>query len=225
MGNIRIENKVVGFDNTHVTCEAVCFDLERNFAIRTQIKRSIVGNSGRYSEDMCTIVGNAGNSIALRNAVFAVIDASVVKKIYDAAKQKITGDVSDESKLIARRTVVFEGFKSAYHTMKLTDDEIAKAVGKSQINHITADDIVTLIGFEKSMAAGEMTPESVFRPTNITGPAPKPPSDKSGERILKLISEAKTKEALEKFKKDATSEAARNAYDLKFKELTSVTKS
>jgi hypothetical protein len=220
LGNIRIENRVVGYDATHVTCEAVCFDLERNFAMRTQIKRSIVGSSGRYSEDMCVIVGNAGNSVALRNAVFAVVDAAIVRKIYNAAKNKITGDVSDENKLLSRRNLLINGFKNIYSSFKLTDEEIAGAVGKKVVEHITADDLVVLIGFEKSLQAGELTFETIFRPNIVGKPVARPVvADKSAERIFQLIGNAKDLKALEKLSKDCTTNEARLAYDDKFKTL------
>ena len=218
MGNVRAEQRVVGYDQTHVTCEAVVFDLERNYAIRTQIRRSIVGSKGRYSEDMATIVGNAGNSIALRNAVFAVFDASIIKKVYNAAKQKITGDVSDVNKLTAKRIAVFEGFKNSYPDFKLSDTEICFAVKKQSPEHITSDDIVTLIGFENSIKGGEMTLESIFRPSANSVQIPKA-EDKSEERLIKLINSAKDRKSLEKLKPECKSIEAGRAYDAAYKTL------
>jgi hypothetical protein len=217
MGNMRIENKVVSYDATHVTCEATCFDLEKNFAIRTQIKRSISGKDGRYSEDMCTIIGNAGNAIALRNAIFAVVDSNIIDKIYSAAKQKITGDVSDEIKLIARRNTIIDGFKDTYKSYNLTDDEIAGSVGKASINHINANDLITLIGFEGSLSAGEITFDSVFRP--IAQRFAKPIENKTEERLILLLDSCKTRKELDKFKKDCSSTSSMSHFDKKYKEL------
>lgn len=221
-GNIRAENRVVGYDATHVTCEAIVFDLETNFAMRTQIKKSIVGNSGRFSEDMCTIVGNAGNAIALRNAVFAVIPKEVVNKIYKSALQKITGDVSDATKLMARTNIVIEGLKSTYSVQRLTEEEILASIGKASISHITADDIAVLIGFENALKTGETTFESVFRPQTKFTPKPVKGEDKSEERILTLIAAAKTMSKLENLKKDCTSREASIAFDKKMKELKEI---
>ena len=218
-GNIRAENRVVGYDATHVTCEAIVFDLETNFAMRTQIKKSIVGNNGRFSEDMCTIIGNAGNAISLRNAAFAVIPKEIVNKIYKAALQKITGDVSDATKLMTRTNLVIEGLKSSYSVQKLTDEEILASIGKASVNHITAEDIAVLIGYENSLKTGETTFESVFRPSTKFTPITVKGDDKSEERILQLIAAAKTEAALEKLKKDCSSRDASQAYDKKMKEL------
>lgn len=217
MGNMRIENRVVGFDGTHVTCEAVCFDLESNFAIRTQIKKSITGKSGTFSEDMQVIISNAGNSIALRNAIFAVIPKSIIDKVYNAALSVVTGDISDETKLTAKRTKVFNGFKDAYNEQKLTDIEICKAVGKESVANITGEDLVTLIGFQNSLKSGEMQFTSIFRPQINMTTAPISSKEKETERLLVLINASSSKATLEKLVKNLSTNEERIAYDDKMK--------
>jgi len=159
-GNLRIEAKVVAIDQTQVTSEAVCFDLENNLAIKTQVKRSIVGRTGRFSEDMITVTGNAANSIALRNAVLSVIPRSIVDKVYNSAKATITGDVSDKNKLLAKRKQVFDGLRD---TFNLSEKEILSAIGKAAIDHVTGDDLVVLIGIGTAIRDGDTTVEQAFK--------------------------------------------------------------
>ena len=159
-GNMRLDAKVVNIDGTHVTSEAVCFDLENNLAIKCQVKRSIVGKTGRFNDDMITVTGNAANSIALRNAVLSVIPRAVVEKAYNAAKQQITGDVSDKTKLIARRKQVLDGLKDTY---SISEKEILSAVGKAAIDHLTADDLVVLIGIGTAIKDGDTSVEMAFK--------------------------------------------------------------
>lgn len=173
-GNLRVEAKVVDIGTSQLTSEAVCFDLETNLAIKTQVKRSIMqhemkevggkwqrtGKMIRMTEDMITVTGNAANSIALRNAILSVIPRAVVDKVYNAAKQTITGDVSDETKLIARRKQVIDALKDTY---SVTEEEILKAIGKASINHIDADDLVILIGVGTAIKDGDTTVEQAFR--------------------------------------------------------------
>lgn len=159
-GNMRVEAKVVSIDEKTVTSEAVCFDLENNLAIKAQVKRSIVGRRGRFSEDMITVTGNAANSIALRNAVLSVIPRPVVDKVYNAAKRAITGDISDATKLIAKRKQVMDGFKDTYG---LNEQEVLSAVGKAAVEHLTGDDIVVLIGIAQAIKDGDTTVEESFR--------------------------------------------------------------
>lgn len=159
-GNLRVEAKVISVDQTQVTSESVCFDLENNLAIKTQVKRSIIGRTGRFSDDMITVTGNAANSIALRNAVLSVIPRAIVDKVYNAAKQTITGDVSDGAKLIAKRKQVLDALKDTYN---VTEKEILTAVGKAAIEHVNADDLVVLIGVGTAIKDGDTTVDQAFR--------------------------------------------------------------
>lgn len=159
-GNLRIEAKVVSIDATQITSEAVCFDLENNLAIKAQVKRSIMGRSGRFNDDMITVTGNAANSIALRNAVLSVIPRAIVDRVYNAAMQTITGDVSDAAKLIAKRKQVLDGLKDTY---QLTEKEILSAVGKAAVDHITVEDLVVLIGIGTAIKDGDTTIEIAFK--------------------------------------------------------------
>lgn len=172
-GNLRVEAKVVSIDGKQITSEAVCFDLENNLAIKAQIKRSITTKNGRMNDDMITVTGNAANSIALRNAILSVIPRAVVDKIYNAAKQTITGDVSTAVKLVARRKQVFDGLKDTYG---LTEKEVLSAIGKAALDHVTQDDIVVLIGIGTAIKDGDTTIEVAFKgaksSTNQSGGEP-----------------------------------------------------
>lgn len=159
-GNMRIDAKVTGIDERHVTSESVCFDLENNLAIKTQVKRSIMGSRGRYNDDMITVTGNAANSIALRNAVLSVVPKAIIDKVYNAAKATITGDLSDKTKLIGKRKQVFDGLKDTYG---LTEKEVLSAIGKAAIDHVTPDDILVLIGIGQAIKDGDTTVDQAFK--------------------------------------------------------------
>lgn len=159
-GNMRLEAKVVSIDAKQVTSEAICFDLETNLAIKAQVKRSIIGKQGRFNDDMITVTGNAANSIALRNAILSVIPRAVVEKVYGAAKQIITGDVSDNQKLITRRKVIIDELKDMY---SINEKEILSAIGKAAIDHITADDLVVIVGIRQAIKDGDTTVELAFK--------------------------------------------------------------
>lgn len=159
-GNMRIDAKVVDIDAARITSESVCWDLESNLAIKCQIKRSITGKFGRFSEDMITVTGNASNSIALRNAVLSVIPKGIVDKVYNAAKQTITGDISDKNKFIAKRTEIFNGLRDAFG---ITDKEILSAVGKASIDFVDGDDIITLVGVGQAIRDGDTTVAEAFK--------------------------------------------------------------
>lgn len=194
-GNLRIESRVIDIDAKHVTSQGICWDLENNIAIKTEVKRSITTKNGRMNDDMITVTGNAGNSIALRNAIFAVIPRAVVDKVYSEACLMITGDVSSETKLIKRRKQVFDAMKDSY---TVTEEEILSIVGKASINHITSDDLVVLIGVGQAIKDGDTTIEQAFKRNSKNAPA----DDKKEElnRTIKFIQSIETKEQLEELK-------------------------
>lgn len=222
-GNLRAESKVVDISATQVTSEAVCFDLETNVAIKVQVKRSITGKSGRFNDDMITVTGNAANSIALRNAVFAVVPTSVRDKAYKAAIKTITGDLSTEYKLIAKRKTVMDALTGTYN---VTEAEVLASIGKAALSHLTAQDITVLIGIGQAIKDGDTTVEEQFRPDKLK-PATKTAAEKESERFLSFIAGATTLEKLSEVSKHFlpdTPGAVLDAYEKKRAELESKTK-
>lgn len=159
-GNLRIESKIVEISANQITSQAVCFDLENNLAIKVEVKRSIKTKMGRMNDDMITVTGNAANSIAFRNAVLKVIPKGIVDKVYNAAKDTITGDISDENKLIQKRKQVLDKLKDEYG---VTEKEVLEVIGKAAITNITKEDLVTIIGIGQALRDGDTTVEMAFR--------------------------------------------------------------
>jgi len=161
-GNLRVEAKVISIEPKQITSQAVAFDLENNLAIKVEVKRSIVDRTGkRFNDDMIVVTGNAGNSIALRNAILSVIPKAIVDKVYNEAKNKITGDISDKTKLMDKRKQVLDGFKDVYG---VSEAEVLKVIGKASIEHIDSDNIVTLIGIAQAIKDGDTSVDDMFRP-------------------------------------------------------------
>lgn len=159
-GNLRAETRVIDITEKHIVSQAVCFDIETNVAVKVEVKRSIMTKTGRMNDDMITVTGNAANAVSFRNAVYSVIPKSVVDKVYKAATG-LTGDISDETKLIKKRNQVVEQLKKAYG---VTLEEILKAVGKSKLEYILQDELVVLIGIGTSIKEGDTTIDQAFRP-------------------------------------------------------------
>lgn len=200
-GNMRVQAKVVGIDAKQITSQAVAWDLQSNLAIQVEVKRSIVSKTtGRYDDSLISVTGNAANSIALRNAILAVIPRGVVDKVYNAAKKKMTGDISDKDKFIARKNQVVNALKDAYG---VTEPEILSSIGRASLNHITEDDIIVLIGIGTAIRDGDTTVDMAFKNKKMpTTPIKK--DDKEKERVdlmVKDITNCGTLEDLEKYKK------------------------
>lgn len=161
-GNLRAEAKVVEITDKQVVSRGTAWDLENNYAVSFEVRRSIIGRNGnRFTDDMITVTGNAANSIAYRNAVFGIVPKSITDKAYKAAQHLITGDLSDEEKLIKRRDGAIKHFIDTYG---ITEEEVVKLCGKHTVNQIQADEIALLLGFAQSLKDGDTTVEELMAP-------------------------------------------------------------
>jgi hypothetical protein len=214
-GNLRVEAKVIAIEPKQVVSQAVAFDLENNLAVKVEVRRSIMTKNGRMSDDMITVTGNAANSIALRNAVLSVIPKAVVDKVYKAAQQTITGDISDETKFIARRKKVIDGFIQTYG---VTEKEILFIIGKNAIEHITSDNLVVLIGVAQSLKDGDTTVDEVFKKNQISETKPK--AEIEEERLISLINTSTSIRDLQSVVKgQKLTEKANDLFNQKMQEL------
>lgn len=161
-GNMRTESKVVQITDKQIVSRGVAWDLENNVASAFEVRRSIVNSKGkRFSDDMITVTGNAANSIAYRNAVFSVIPKALVDKVYKEAQKLITGDLSDETVLLKRRTKAINLFKDEYD---ISEEEVIKLCGKQTVNQIRADEIALLLGIYQSLKDGDTIVEELMKP-------------------------------------------------------------
>lgn len=152
-GNMRAEAKVVEITETQVVSRGTAWDLENNYAVAFEVRRSIVGKDGKkYSDDMITVTGNAANAIAYRNAVLSVIPGGMTDVVYKAAQNFIVGDISTKEKLATRRRAAIDYFKTQYG---ITQDEVIKLAGKMTIEQIDANAIAMLIGIQQSLKDGD----------------------------------------------------------------------
>lgn len=95
-GNIRVQTRIIGNDGKVITAQAICHDLETNFAVSKEVKRRITDKYGRtYSEDMQVVTGNAAAAIAFRNAVLSVIPKAVTKRVINEVRKVALGQSID----------------------------------------------------------------------------------------------------------------------------------
>lgn len=165
-GNIRTDAKVVQTTDKQIISRGTCWDLETNVSSSFDISRSIIGKTGkRFSNDVITATGNATNSIAYRNAVFAVVPRAVVDQVYQAALNMITGDLSDEGKLKKKRAEVLNIFKSNY---KIKEQEVLNLCGRQELDQINTSEIALLLGILQSLKDGDTTVNDLIPPKEVT---------------------------------------------------------
>lgn len=159
-GNMRAEARVVEITDKHIVSRATAWDLESNYAVAFEVRRSIVGRSGRYNDDMITVTGNAANAIAYRNAVLAIIPKGIMESAYKAAQDLITGDLSDETKLVARRKKALDFFNDEYG---ITEAEVLKMLGKQTIQQIKAEQIALMLSTQQALKDGDTTVDELMK--------------------------------------------------------------
>ena len=159
-GNMRTEAKVVQITDRHIVSRGICWDLETNVASAFEVRRSITDSKGkRYSDDMITVTGNAANSIAYRNAVFAVIPRAITDRVYQAAQKSITGDLSSADRLLKERTRVINLFKNNY---EIDEKSVVKLCGKQTATQIQPPEIALLLGIHQSLKDGDTTVDEIL---------------------------------------------------------------
>ena len=155
-GNIRAETRVIDESEKWVTSQAMCWDLERNVAIRTEVRRRITGKNGRrYSDDMIAVTANAASSICLRNAVFKVVPFTYVKAIYDACKDVAKGDVKTLTEKRSR-------WMNYWHKFGVVDEQILTALGKASVEDVGLDDVQKMVGWANAIQEKTAQIDDVF---------------------------------------------------------------
>ena len=159
-GNLRVDAKIVEIGDIMITAQAVAHDLEKNYAIRTEVKRRITNKQGeRFQDDMIVVTCNAALAIASRNAIMQVIPVTVVDQVYKAAQKAITGDLSSEQKLLQRRKEILDGFLNTYN---VSEDEILSLLELETVNQIREPQLLTLIGLGQALKDGDTTVAEAF---------------------------------------------------------------
>jgi len=159
-GNIRSGARVIATDETTITAQGFCHDLETNNYVAVEVKRKITDKFGkRYKEDMIVVTGNAACAIAYRNAVFKVVPSALIQDIYDEARKVAKGTAAT---LVARRTKAVEYFTE----QGIKESQICTLLSIQKIEDIDLDKLSTLSGMKASIKNGETTLANLFEPVN-----------------------------------------------------------
>ena len=155
-GNARGDAEVVEIGEKTVTSQGTFFDLERNVAIRKKVERRITDSKGRrYSDDMIAVTGNAANSIALRNVVFAGVPKALWKAIYVKARHVSLGDAGA---MAQTRQKLVEHFRK----MGVEPQRVYGYLEVEGIEDVGEDQIILMRGLANAIRDGETTVEEAF---------------------------------------------------------------
>jgi hypothetical protein len=160
-GNIRVQQRIKQITDKTIVAEAVAFDMETNYAVCVEARRSILGKNGkRYTESVIETNAMAILAIAERNAILKVIPKAVVDVVYDEAFRCANGDLSDSAKLVIARDKAFEFLKTEYNA---TEEEVITCLGLNTKEAIKAEHIADLRGYVQALKDKDITADELFK--------------------------------------------------------------
>lgn len=160
-GNIRVQQRIKQITDKTIIAEAVAFDMETNYAVCVEARRSILDKKGnRYTESVIETNAMAILAIAERNAILKVVPKSIIDSVYDEAFKCANGDLSDNAKLLQARDKAFEYFKNEYNA---TEDEVLACVGIKTKEAIKPEHIADLRGYMQALKDKEISADELFK--------------------------------------------------------------
>lgn len=155
-GNLRVQTRIIGNDGRMITAQAVCHDLETNFAVSKEVKRNITTKKGyTYSQDMQVVTGNAAASIAFRNAVLTVIPKAVTKRIINEVKQVALGQSID---LETSRQNIIQYFAK----LGVSQQQLFDYLGIKKLEEIDKQSVFELRATANAIKEGTTTVQETF---------------------------------------------------------------
>lgn len=193
-GNIRVQQRIKNIDASSIVAEAVAFDMETNYAVSVEARRSIIGKNGqRYAESVIETNAMAILAIAERNAILKVIPKAIIDTVYNEAFKFANGDLSDKAKLIIARDKALDFFKTEYG---VSEKQVVSLLGLKTKDAIKPEHIADLRGYMQSLKDKEVSPEDLFKP-EIDEKKAKDISNKFSELDLNTKVDKKTGEIFE----------------------------
>jgi hypothetical protein len=151
-GNLRCEARIAGEEQKYVVAEGVAFDLQKNTAMREEVKRRITyKNGGRYNADLIAVTAAAAKSIALRNAVMRIIPRGLIDECLHGAENIVLSEGGKSLEDV--RDGVFRYFES----VGVTDKQVLASVGLATKDDFRRQNVLDLIGFANRVRDKEIT--------------------------------------------------------------------
>ena len=176
-GNMRAETRILDAGKTHVSAEAMCWDLEKNVAMKAETRRRITDKNGkRYSADMIMTTGSAGASIALRNVIQHIVPRSFINNVLKKAVAVAQGKATNLTEV---RQKWIESFKR----FGVVEDQVLVRLERASIEDVTVDDVQTLRGFYTAIKEDGVDVTEIFPP--VESEANKAKKDALKEKLAK----------------------------------------
>lgn len=161
-GNLRVSSQIIGNDGHVITARGICYDLENNVAVSSEVRRRITDKNGKtFSEDMQVVTGNAAAAIAFRNVVFKVVPKAVINDAIAQIKGVVINGVAHD----------FEQQKKSMFTyfaeLGVTKTMLLEYLGHKTDSEVTPEDIAELRAVAVALREGQATVDDLFTTTHV----------------------------------------------------------
>lgn len=161
--NLRYGSRIIDIGEKEITAQGYTWDMEKNCGVTVEVKRSIWGKRGRYSEDMIIVTCNAACALAVRNAIFKVILFAHIKPIFEACKKLAQGNQKTLQERIKEYVLKF-------NEMGITQEMLLRYLNKKSISDIKIIELEDLIGVYTSIKEGETNLSDFFESQKTDSP-------------------------------------------------------
>lgn len=159
-GNIKVQQRIKQITDKTIIAEAVAFDMETNYAVCVEARRSIIDRNGkRFSDSNIETNAMAVMAIAERNAILKIIPKSIIDTVYDEAFKFANGDLSDNAQMIIARDKALLYFKTEHG---VDEESVLNSIGLRTKESIKAEHIVDLRGYMQALIDKEVKVEDLF---------------------------------------------------------------
>lgn len=163
-GNLRLKSTLFEPGEKSIVAESTVWDLEKNTAVSIQKPRSITGKFGRYSENLITKTQLAAQSIAGRDAIFAIVPRVIVDALARRAKEIAEAKDKDKGADERRQKLI-----SYFAEKGVTIQMILSLFELADVSEITPKHMSDLRGIAAAIRDGVSTVAECFpeKPANI----------------------------------------------------------
>lgn len=155
-GNLRVATRIVGQDAKTITAQAICFDLEKNLAVSTEVQASILNKQGqRFHDRLIVTTGKAAASKAFRDAIYKVVPRASLKAVLDQVKMVAARQIADLS-------TMRKGLVDWFSKRGIKEKDLLEYMGIDNIEEMAADMCLQLKGLSVAINEGEVTAEAAI---------------------------------------------------------------
>lgn len=155
-GNLRVSATIVGDDGRFIVAQAICFDLQKNLAVGTEVRRRVTDRNGRrYDDDMVGVTSQAALAIARRNAILAIIPRTYIDQLERAARKVAVGEAKDFA-AEKRRALDF------LRAEGVAEKDVWRVLEIAGEADMTSEHLATLRGFVTAVRDHETTYQEIF---------------------------------------------------------------